>query len=197
VADAQGTGDPLAIICGGGSFPGAVADAVARRGRRPVMFGLKGWADAAVIERYAHHWIADRAGGTFLSSRPRRELPRGFVHRHAVAAADHQLRLDWQTIKAMPRLIIRFFRGGDDRLFPASPAVPRAAAYASSASRMWRRKSSFPKAYWPRRSRRNRDQGRHRPRAQAHCRAGPVRRRAGRDRRQQSRACGRSGGRHR
>ena len=43
--------DPLAIICGGGSFPAAVADAVARRGRRPVMFGIKGWADAEVIER--------------------------------------------------------------------------------------------------------------------------------------------------
>jgi len=32
MADAQGTGEPLAIICGGGSFPGAVADAVARAG---------------------------------------------------------------------------------------------------------------------------------------------------------------------
>src|ERR1700723_834761 len=57
---------PLAIICGGGSFPAAVADAVARRGRRPVMFGIKGWADAAVIERYAHHWISiGQAGGFF------------------------------------------------------------------------------------------------------------------------------------
>ena len=43
-----------------------MADAVARRGRRPVMFGIKGWADAAVIERYTHHWIAIGQAGRFF-----------------------------------------------------------------------------------------------------------------------------------
>ena len=51
-------GGALAILCGGGSFPGAVAEAVKQRGRRPVMFPIRGWADPAVMERYAHHWIA-------------------------------------------------------------------------------------------------------------------------------------------
>src|ERR1700735_3244184 len=66
MADVEPPDDSLSIICGGGSFPAAVADAVARRGRRPVMFGIKGWADAAVIERYVHHWIATGQAGRFF-----------------------------------------------------------------------------------------------------------------------------------
>src|SRR5271155_5684951 len=65
-AEAGSGHDPIAIICGGGSFPGAVADAIARRGRRPVMFGIKGWADPALIERYVHHWIAIGQVGRFF-----------------------------------------------------------------------------------------------------------------------------------
>jgi DUF1009 family protein len=106
---------PLAIICGGGSFPGAVADAVARRGRRPVMFGIKGWADAAVIERYAHHWIPIGQAGRFFrlakAENCREVLFIGTVLRPPIT----QLRLDWQTIKAMPGLF-RAYRGGDDKL---------------------------------------------------------------------------------
>jgi len=115
MADAQGSGEPLAIICGGGSFPGAVADAVARRGRRPVMFGLKGWADAAVIERYAYHWIPIGQAGRFFrlarAENCREVLFIGTVLRPPIS----QLRLDWQTIKAMPGLV-RAYRGGDDTL---------------------------------------------------------------------------------
>ena len=107
--------DPLAIICGGGSFPGAVADAVARRGRRPVMFGIKGWADAAVIERYAHHWISIGQAGRFFrlakAENCREVLFIGTLLRPPIT----QLRLDWQTIKAMPGLV-RAYRGGDDKL---------------------------------------------------------------------------------
>ena len=66
MTEAEPDNEPLAIICGGGSFPGAVAEAVRRRGRRPVMFGINGWADPAVIERYAHHWIALGQAGRFF-----------------------------------------------------------------------------------------------------------------------------------
>src|SRR5271156_3566444 len=115
MADVLPPDDSLAIICGGGSFPAAVADAVARRGRRPVMFGIKGWADAAVIERYAHHWIPiGQAGRFFRLAREencREVLFIGTVLRPPIS----QLRLDWQTIKAMPGLV-RAYRGGDDRL---------------------------------------------------------------------------------
>jgi UDP-2,3-diacylglucosamine hydrolase len=122
MADAQAAGEPLAIICGGGSFPGAVADAVARRGRRPVMFGIKGWADGKVIERYAHHWIAIGQAGRFFklaqAENCREVLFIGTVLRPPIM----QLRLDWQTIKLMPR-VAGFFHGGDDKLLTGVAGV--------------------------------------------------------------------------
>ncbi len=122
MAEIAAAGEPLAIICGGGSFPGAVADAVARAGRRPVMFGIKGWADASVIERYAHHWIAIGQAGRFFrlaqAEKCREVLFIGTMLRPPLT----QLRLDWQTIKLMPR-VIRFFRGGDDKLLTGVAGV--------------------------------------------------------------------------
>jgi UDP-2,3-diacylglucosamine hydrolase len=117
-ADAGAADDAVAIICGGGSFPEAVADAVARRGRRPVMFALKGWADPESVERYAHHWIAMGQLGRFLrlakAERCRQALFIGTLLRPPLT----QIRLDWQTIRLVPR-IARSFRGGDDRLLSA------------------------------------------------------------------------------
>lgn len=107
--------EPIAIICGGGSFPGAVAEAVARRGRKPVMFAIRGWADPNVVERYSHHWVAIGQGGRFF------RLARAEHCREAVFIGTllrpslTQIRLDWHTLRVMPR-IIRAFRGGDDRL---------------------------------------------------------------------------------
>jgi hypothetical protein len=108
-------GEPIAIVCGGGSFPGAIADAVARRGRKPVMFAVRGWADPAVVERYAHHWITlGQAGRFFRLARAegcRDMLLIGTLLRPPL----RQIRLDWQTIRFMPRMV-RYFRGGDNRL---------------------------------------------------------------------------------
>jgi DUF1009 family protein len=107
--------DPLAIICGGGSFPGAVAEAVARRGRRPVMFAVKGWADPKVVERYDHHWIAIGQAGRFFrlarTEHCRELLFIGTLLRPPLT----QIRLDWQSIRLLPRMI-RMLHGGDDRL---------------------------------------------------------------------------------
>src|ERR1700745_3078942 len=115
MADASG-GSPLAIICGGGSFPGAVADAVAARGRQPVMFGIRGWGEPGAIGRYVHHWIALGQAGRFFRLAKAENCGEvlfiGTVLRPPLSA----LRLDWHTIKLMPRGI-RFFRGGDDKLF--------------------------------------------------------------------------------
>ena len=114
MSDAR-SGGPLAIICGGGSFPAALADAVAARGRRPVMFGVKGWADPKVVERYPHHWIAIGQAGRFFrlarAENCHEVLFIGAVLRPPIT----QLRLDWRTVLLMPR-VIRFFRGGDDKL---------------------------------------------------------------------------------
>ena len=48
---------PLAIICGGGALPFAVADAARRQGRQIVLFALRGWADPRRIEAYPHYWM--------------------------------------------------------------------------------------------------------------------------------------------
>jgi len=115
VGDTASSGDSIAIVCGGGSFPGAVADAVARRGRRPVMFAIKGWADPKLVEQHRHHWIALGQVGRFLrlagAERCRDVLFIGTLLRPPLT----QIRLDWRTIRLMPR-IARSFRGGDDRL---------------------------------------------------------------------------------
>jgi hypothetical protein len=118
----------LAIICGGGSLPAAVAAAVAKRGRQPVMFGIKGWADGAVVERYAHHWIAIGQAGRFFrlarAAHCREVLFIGTVLRPPL----RQLRLDWQTIRLMPR-VFRFFRGGDDTLLSGVAGVAESGGF--------------------------------------------------------------------
>jgi UDP-2,3-diacylglucosamine hydrolase len=120
-ASASGS-EPLAILCGGGSFPGAVAEAVKRRGRRPVMFPLRGWADPAVVERYTHHWCAIGQAGRFF------RLARAEGCREAVfigtllRPALTQLRPDWYMLRLMPR-IAAVFRGGDDRMLSGIAAL--------------------------------------------------------------------------
>jgi UDP-2,3-diacylglucosamine hydrolase len=105
----------LAIICGGGSLPFAVADAALQRGRRVVLFALRGWADPQRVDAYPHYW--GRMG----------ELRR-FI-RTAAAEGCHdvvvigtvgrptfwQLRPDLRLLLLMPKLI-RLYRGGDDHL---------------------------------------------------------------------------------
>jgi UDP-2,3-diacylglucosamine hydrolase len=107
--------DSVAIICGGGAIPGAIAEAIIRRGRRPVMFAIKGWADPRMVARYAHHWVALGQAGRFLrlarTERCRDVILIGTLVRPALT----QIRLDWATIRLMPR-VLRAFAGGDDRL---------------------------------------------------------------------------------
>jgi UDP-2,3-diacylglucosamine hydrolase len=121
-AAAAGSGEPLAIICGGGSFPGAVAEAITRRGRRPVMFPVRGWADQKVVERYTHHWIAiGQAGRFFRLARAERCHEAVFIGT-LLRPALTQLRPDWYMLRLMPR-IAAVFRGGDDRLLSGIAAL--------------------------------------------------------------------------
>jgi UDP-2,3-diacylglucosamine hydrolase len=113
--NAIATDDSVAIICGGGAIPGAVAQAVMRRGRRPVMFAIKGWADPQVVGRYTHHWVALGQAGRFFrlarAERCREAILIGTLVRPPLT----QIRLDWRAIRLMPR-VVRAFAGGDDRL---------------------------------------------------------------------------------
>jgi UDP-2,3-diacylglucosamine hydrolase len=106
---------PLGIICGGGAIPLAVAAAVQRRGRRVMLFALRGFVDAKAVSAYPHCWIAVGQFGRF------RRLARAEGCRDLVLVgglvrpAIRQVRLDWATLVEMPR-ILRAFRGGDDHL---------------------------------------------------------------------------------
>jgi UDP-2,3-diacylglucosamine hydrolase len=108
-------GRSIALICGGGAFPGAVADAIARRGLRPVMLAIRGWADPKLVEPYAHHWIALGQGGRLLRL-ARAEHCREAVFIGALLRPPlRKIRLDWYTMRLLPSMV-RAFRGGDDRL---------------------------------------------------------------------------------
>ena len=107
--------DPVAVVCGGGSLPATVADALIAQGRGVVMFPLYGWADPAEVARFRHHWIHIGQLGRFS------RLAHGEGCRDLVMIGTlvrptvRQLRLDFETLRVMPR-IIRAYRGGDDHL---------------------------------------------------------------------------------
>lgn len=109
-----GTG-PVAIICGGGSFPFTVADALIRQGRRAILFALHPFADAKAVERYPHYWWRFGQLG-YLVRTARNEGCRDVIFIGTVVRpAIREIRLDWMTLRLMPR-IIRQFYGGDDHL---------------------------------------------------------------------------------
>jgi DUF1009 family protein len=114
-ATATGAGaGPLGIVCGGGEFPVAVADAVARTGRPVVLIGFYGFASHA-IERFPHEWTHFGAFGRLVAlmrkHKVRDIVAVGSVHRPHL----RDFRLDWTTLRLLPRLA-RLYRGGDDHL---------------------------------------------------------------------------------
>jgi DUF1009 family protein len=113
---------PLAVICGGGSLPFAVADAVGKRGRRVVLFAVRGWVDPQRVVDYPHHWIGFGQLGSFCRV-ARHEGCRDVVFLGSVVRpAIRQIRLDFETLWVLPR-IFRMFRGGDDHLLRGVAAV--------------------------------------------------------------------------
>jgi len=114
-AAAAARADPLAMICCGGSIPFAVADTVQRQGRRVVLFACRGWADPSEVERYPHHWVAVAQLGRFCRL-ARKEGCRDVVFIGTLVRPPlAQLRLDWGTVRALPR-IWQAYRGGDNHL---------------------------------------------------------------------------------
>jgi UDP-2,3-diacylglucosamine hydrolase len=113
--DESSVGPSIALICGGGAFPGAVADAIAQRGLRPVMFAIRGWADPKVVERHPHHWVPLGQSGRFLRLARAEQCREGLFIGALLRPPISKIRLDWHTVRLMPR-IVRAFRGGDNRL---------------------------------------------------------------------------------
>lgn len=112
--DARVPDAPLAIICGGGSLPVAVAEAAHKAGRRVVLFTVRGFADPPP-ERFPCHWISlGQLGRMFRLARAEGCRDVVFIG-GLLRPALRRLRLDWTTVLALPRLA-RAFRGGDDHL---------------------------------------------------------------------------------
>jgi DUF1009 family protein len=106
---------PLVIICGGGTLPFDVAEAVTRGGRSVVIYALSGWADAERVSAYPHRWGGMGQLGRF------KEFAREHGGRDIVfigsllRPALSQLRFDFGTLRVAPR-IFAAFRGGDNHL---------------------------------------------------------------------------------
>lgn len=104
---------PVAIVCGGGALPTAVADFLVRRGRHGVLFAVRGHADAQRLTGYDHHWIAiGQFGRLFRLIRRagcRDVVFIGSITRFSIA----DVRLDWMTVRILP-IIMKALRGGDD-----------------------------------------------------------------------------------
>jgi len=106
---------PLAIVCGGGAFPRAVADAVRRRGIPYVLFAVRGLTDPAAVDGHPHEWV--HLGNFGRLERLRLQhgcndiVSVGTVYRPRL----RDIRLDWLTLK----LLVRHYsvlQGGDNRV---------------------------------------------------------------------------------
>jgi DUF1009 family protein len=106
---------PLAIVCGAGTLPFAVADAVRARGRGVVLFALRGWADPQRVAAYRHYWGALGQFG-WVCRQARAEGCREIVFIGTTARPPlWRLRFDWGTLRILPR-VMAAYRGGDNHL---------------------------------------------------------------------------------
>ncbi len=106
---------PLAMICGGGSLPLAVADSVAARGRKVLLFPLRGAADPKAFAGREHTWVHLGQFGT-VARVARAHGCRDIVCLGSVVRPSlWQLRPDLFSLRILPQ-VARAFRGGDNHL---------------------------------------------------------------------------------
>jgi hypothetical protein len=112
---ASGGEGPLAMICGGGTMPLAVADSVTKRGRDVVLFPLRGAADSGAFDRFRHHWVYIGQLGKFM------RLARAAGCRDVVFIGSlvrpslWRVRPDFKGLSVIPRVAMAY-RGGDNHL---------------------------------------------------------------------------------
>lgn len=113
---------PVGVIAGGGTLPFAVADSIKSRGLEAVLFALKGFCDPVRTANYRHHWISLGQYGA-LTRKLREEQCRDLVFIGSlVRPALSEIKLDWGTLRILPR-IIGSLRGGDDHLLTAGARI--------------------------------------------------------------------------
>jgi hypothetical protein len=106
---------PLALICGGGTLPLAVADFVAARGRNVLLFPLRGIAKPEHYAQRPHTWVRIAQFGTFARTARAAGCNEMVLIGSLVRPAIWQVRFDFTTLKLLPR-IAAAFGGGDDYL---------------------------------------------------------------------------------
>lgn len=109
-----GFAGPLAIICGGGAFPLAVAQAARRAGREVVLFPVRGFAGPEV-EAWPHVWIPIGRFGLLTREMRRRGCRDVVFIGNVLRPRIRNIRFDWTTLTLLPR-VIHMMRGGDDHL---------------------------------------------------------------------------------
>ena len=113
---------PLALICGGGSLPLAVADSVAARGRKVLLFPLQGAADPKDYAGRPHTFVRLGQFGT-VARIARANQCRDIVCLGSVVRPPFwRLRPDIFTLKVLPQ-VAKAFRGGDDHLLSSVAKV--------------------------------------------------------------------------
>jgi DUF1009 family protein len=103
---------PLALVCGAGQFPLAVADAVTASGRPIFLIGVRGAADPA-IAKYPHGWIGmGRLGRMLALARKAGARDIAFVGAVPRPAASLDFIPDFRFLK----LMLRCLGGGDNNM---------------------------------------------------------------------------------
>jgi UDP-2,3-diacylglucosamine hydrolase len=104
---------PVAIICGGGKFPLAVAGAAQRSGRDILLIGLIGAADAAVAD-FPHLWLRiGKLGKLFQTLKARAIVDVALIGTIARPQLLSEIRPDFGALTRLPE-IARILIGGDN-----------------------------------------------------------------------------------
>jgi DUF1009 family protein len=105
---------PIAIICGGGAFPAAIAEIVQKQGRGVYLFLLEGFADRA-LTRFPHEWVKLGSLAKYVAARKKHGLEDIVFIGSVIRPRIGQLGLDWRAAIQLPRLL-RMYLGGDNKL---------------------------------------------------------------------------------
>lgn len=106
---------PLALVCGGGSLPLAVAEFAAARGRKVMLFPVRGAAKASDFTNRPHYWLYPGQIGKFTRIARAAGCREVAFIGSLVRPALWQIRPDLAALMLLPR-IAAAFRGGDDHL---------------------------------------------------------------------------------
>ena len=119
---AVGEEGPLAMLCGGGSLPLAVAEKVVAGGRSVVLFPLRGAAEGTAVERFPHHWVHIGQIGKFLRLARAAGCHEVVFIGSLVRPSLWQVHPDLKGLRVLPR-VLAAYRGGDDHLLSSMGKV--------------------------------------------------------------------------